>query len=395
MSSANARFSSDQLYVMASRGDIVLDQEDKNRLNSDQLDLLTRRKMIFLTEKDRRRLNSEQLFKLAKERFIELDPNDRVLLNSTQIQELIMRGNIRQELQQPDGRADLFSDAQIETAVAGMQRGDISVSDALLAAKNNTQAGSFSGLSLLLDNRNRSNVLDSPAGRTIEFLWRLKGAQWFLNTQLPEWAMTLAQDFIAQEMREHPDDFLDAELDYLSASGQWGTNIREVADQIKTHRVLNHIQRVKEIPEQFFRDVSEVKRQVSFYSFDLELNELLDKVEANLGSGDAFDQAAMLKHLRSFFEKLHAHVAIKLHERKPETRNNTPLDMCQQVIDHLQLKDVVTENMRLLGRAIYGMLSEEGVHALKSEREYVRLCRNLVAEYALVLFFELERRLNP
>jgi hypothetical protein len=30
----------------------------------------------------------------------------------------------------------------------------------------------------------------------------------------------------------------------------------------------------------------------------------------------------------------------------------------------------------------------------QSEREYVRLCRNQVAEYALVLFFELERRLR-
>jgi hypothetical protein len=38
-------------------------------------------------------------------------------------------------------------------------------------------------------------------------------------------------------------------------------------------------------------------------------------------------------------------------------------------------------------------LSNEGVHAIKSEREYVRLCRNMVAEFALVLFFELERRL--
>jgi hypothetical protein len=49
---------------------------------------------------------------------------------------------------------------------------------------------------------------------------------------------------------------------------------------------------------------------------------------------------------------------------------------------------------KALGRALYGVLSEEGVHALRADPEYVRLCRNMIAEYALVLFFELERRLQ-
>jgi hypothetical protein len=41
-----------------------------------------------------------------------------------------------------------------------------------------------------------------------------------------------------------------------------------------------------------------------------------------------------------------------------------------------------------------GFFSEEGAHALKSDREYVRLCRNMIAEYALILFFELDRWLR-
>jgi hypothetical protein len=50
--------------------------------------------------------------------------------------------------------------------------------------------------------------------------------------------------------------------------------------------------------------------------------------------------------------------------------------------------------MKALGRALYGVHSEEGVHALKADPEYVWLCRNMIAEYALVLFFEGERRLR-
>jgi hypothetical protein len=70
------------------------------------------------------------------------------------------------------------------------------------------------------------------------------------------------------------------------------------------------------------------------------------------------------------------------------------LTKCQQAIDYLERRGVLTDRMKALGRALYGVLSEEGVHALKADPEYVRLCRNMIAEYALVLFFELERRLQ-
>jgi hypothetical protein len=74
--------------------------------------------------------------------------------------------------------------------------------------------------------------------------------------------------------------------------------------------------------------------------------------------------------------------------------DKTHLSSCGQALDFLHRRGVLTEKMRDYGKALYGVLSNEGVHAFKSEREYVRLCRNTVAEYALVLFFELERRLR-
>lgn len=123
------------------------------------------------------------------------------------------------------------------------------------------------------------------------------------------------------------------------------------------------------------------------------LNGLLDKVQAEFGKEDGFDQKAMMGHLRTFFEKLHEHVALALHGRKPETKDGTDLTKCQQVIDYLARKSVLSDKARCLGRILYGILSEEGAHALESTREYVRLCRNMVAEYGLILFYELDRRL--
>ncbi len=40
---------------------------------------------------------------------------------------------------------------------------------------------------------------------------------------------------------------------------------------------------------------------------------------------------------------------------------------------------------------LYGLISDEGVHALVAEREYVRLSRNFVIEYALLFLRKMEK----
>lgn len=137
-----------------------------------------------------------------------------------------------------------------------------------------------------------------------------------------------------------------------------------------------------------------VQARVSAYNFNRELNELLDKVERELGSKrDKFDEAALLKHLRTFYEKLHQHVAQTLRERKPESGDNAALDNFGNTLRYLFRRGLLTQKMNDFAGSLYGVLSNDGVHAIKAEREYVRLCRNMVAEYALVLFFELDRRI--
>lgn len=160
-------------------------------------------------------------------------------------------------------------------------------------------------------------------------------------------------------------------------------------------RLGKKISVMRQNPTEINRDVQAVMRRITDYGFTPALNELLQKIDDELAAdGDDFDQSGNLKHIRTFMEHLHDHVGKELGRRKPELADGTDLSSFGQAIDYLNRKTVVTEKMKLLAKAIYGVLSNEGVHSLTAKKEYVRLCRNMAIEYAIVLFFELEQRLN-
>ena len=200
-------------------------------------------------------------------------------------------------------------------------------------------------------------------------------------------------NYLKLKLNEAPDSFSEEVLDLIENLYSDQLVVTSV-HLLKADRLKKRAAALQKIPKDLASDVVEVRSRISAYSFGEELNSLLEKVDEGLtDGGDPYDQAASLKHLRTFFEKLHEQVGIRLRINKPETKDNTPLSSCGQALDFLERKDVVKEKMFELGKALYGVLSEEGVHAIKSEQEYVRLCRNMVIEYALVLLFELDRRL--
>jgi hypothetical protein len=45
--------------------------------------------------------------------------------------------------------------------------------------------------------------------------------------------------------------------------------------------------------------------------------------------------------------------------------------------------------------SLFRLISDEGVHPLVAEREYARLARNVVIEYALLFFRKLEKLTPP
>ena len=144
------------------------------------------------------------------------------------------------------------------------------------------------------------------------------------------------------------------------------------------------------------KDVEALKSSITDYGFGEDLNEALTKIDESIAEqSDGFDVKATMGHIRSFFEKLHKRVAEELARQKPESADKTPLEKCGKAIEFLARKGVLTPKFEQLGKALYGILSDDefGVHAIKATCDYSRLCRNIVVEYAVTLLFELERRL--
>jgi hypothetical protein len=236
--------------------------------------------------------------------------------------------------------------------------------------------------------------LDCPAGRLLDLYWRVFGPRdsvvIFCLHDLP-----LVECFLSAKLNNSLDEFTEEDLE-MFAQVSWQKPIHTAVRNAQARKLIPIADLLIRNPPDLNRDIAEVKKRVSAYDFNADLNEVLDKVEAGLAAGgDKYDQAAMLKHLRTFYEKLNEQVALKLRAQKvPLSVDATDLTKCQQTIDYLERHGVLTDKMKALGRSLYGVLSEEGVHSLRADPEYVRFCRNWIAEYALVLFFELDLRLR-
>lgn len=242
-------------------------------------------------------------------------------------------------------------------------------------------------------------LITGPVKSLFDLVWVLCGPEQSMRTNFAKCHDQKAiLGYIRSKLKSEPDAFKDEDLDCIEQTYSIHILVEPLLAidlrRVRADRLKKEIAARRQIPTDLNTDVQTVRAKISAYSFGDDLNSLLQKVDDEMADdGDPFDQAAILKHLRTFFEKLHEQAGTKLRTERPETVDQTPLGSCGQALDFLRRKDVLTGKMVDLGKALYGVLSNEGVHAIKSEREYVRLCRNMVVEYALALFFELDRRL--
>ena len=237
----------------------------------------------------------------------------------------------------------------------------------------------------------RKEIADSV--RTVE--WDLRGASDFIernDTDLGE-----GKQFICERLTNNPDDFSQEDLHALIGRFvRTGHPIRTAALNVLSNYVASFAERIAAEPPGMSQDIESLKQSIRDYGFNPDLNAVLQKIDVELQeTADAFDQAATMRHIRSFFENLHENIGKELQRRKPNVGNGTPLNKCGQAIDYLERKGIITGKFKALARCLYAILSDGdyGVHALKANRDYTRLCRNMVIEYAVTLFFELERRL--
>jgi hypothetical protein len=233
--------------------------------------------------------------------------------------------------------------------------------------------------------------LSCSAGQVLDLCWRVFGPRQAV-TMFSVHDNPLVATYLIAKLQNNLVEFSEEDLDCLLRVTSDGSVLAEVRTA-QARKLIPIADLLIRNPPDLNRDIARVKKRISVYCFPEDLIEVLDKVEDGLAAGgDQYDQAAMLKHLRSFYEKLHEHVGLKLRtEMVQAVADGTDLTKCQQAIDFLERCGVLTNKMKALGRALYGVLSEEGVHSLRADPEYVRLCRNMITEYAVVLFFELDR----
>jgi hypothetical protein len=226
--------------------------------------------------------------------------------------------------------------------------------------------------------------------------WELKGATTFLEDHTFG-RETVYTKFLEQRLQSHKHEFGRKHLIKLLEIYRLDQPIRQMAKQSLADFVETFPLKVTDEPIEMSEDLGALRSSIDEYGFGDDLNAVLTKIDDALQQPqDEFDQVSTMRHIRSFFETLHAQAGEVLRERMPSTVDKTPLKRCGQAIDYLERKGVITAKIKDLGQCLYRILSDDGfgVHAIKAKRDYTRLCRNMAVEYAVTLFLELEYRLS-
>jgi hypothetical protein len=136
------------------------------------------------------------------------------------------------------------------------------------------------------------------------------------------------------------------------------------------------------------QDKDRVENYLQQFGFSKILAECLHKADQLYqGPADAFDLKSSMGHLRSFLENLHNDAGPSL-----EKKYGVPFAPgWGPSVDYLRKNGTFSEAEEKFVTSLYRLISDEAVHPLIAEREYARLARNMVIEYALLFMRKLEK----
>ena len=139
-------------------------------------------------------------------------------------------------------------------------------------------------------------------------------------------------------------------------------------------------------------EINQDKEAVNSYlmtlGFTATLASSLDEAERLYSvGGSAFELKASMGHLRSFLEGLHKEILPAAHAR---FGGALPGKWGEGLL-YLRTNGVLSKAEEAFAGSLYTLISDEGIHPLVAEREYARLFRNVVIEYALLLLSKLEK----
>lgn len=149
-----------------------------------------------------------------------------------------------------------------------------------------------------------------------------------------------------------------------------------------------------ELEEGLNLEVNQDKDTVVSYlqksGFSNPLIESLNEAERlNRGQATAFDLKSSMGHLRSFLENLHAQAIPGICALRRISK--PPADQWSAQLSFLRETDVLTKQEHHLVSGLWAVISDKAVHPLIAEREYARLARNIVIEYALLFLKKLQK----
>jgi hypothetical protein len=136
------------------------------------------------------------------------------------------------------------------------------------------------------------------------------------------------------------------------------------------------------------QDKIAVEQYIQQYGFPHSLIESLNEVERlYLHGTNPLEFKSSMGHLRSFLEKIHSEVMPALHSKfggqLPQKWGDG--------LAYLARNQVLSKTEEQFIASLYTLISDEGVHPLVAEKEYARLARNFVIEYALLFLRKIEK----
>ena len=136
------------------------------------------------------------------------------------------------------------------------------------------------------------------------------------------------------------------------------------------------------------QDKDVVQSYLRALGFTETLAQSLDEAERLYQEGgSAFSLKASMGHLRSFLENLHDDAFPVLHAKYGGT---LPKGWGVGLV-YLRQNQVFSGSEEKFAAGLYTLISDQAVHPLVAEREYARLFRNVVIEYALLFLRKLEK----
>src|SRR5258708_1057011 len=123
------------------------------------------------------------------------------------------------------------------------------------------------------------------------------------------------------------------------------------------------------------------------------LTALNEAEKLNSSGATELELKSSMGHLRSFLEHLHSEALPQIQETKPIPPPAD--DKWGTQLTYLRVNDFLSKQEEQFVGGLYAVISDEAVHPLIARREYARLSRNVLIEYALLFLRKLEKLRSP